>query len=82
MPRCDSSVSGSRLARAALTRLRMLARGRHAYPPFHGSREHDLGCLGRSNETKKGFHNDLSRRQQRIAQASVRKAVWMAGSRS
>jgi hypothetical protein len=31
---------------------------------------------------KKAFHNDLSRRQHRIAQASVRNAVWMAGSRS
>ena len=31
---------------------------------------------------KKVFHNDLRRRQQRIAQASVRKAVWISGRRS
>ncbi len=32
--------------------------------------------------TKKVFQNELRRRQQRIEQASVRKAVWMSGSRS
>jgi hypothetical protein len=28
---------------------------------------------------KKAFHNDLSRRQQRIEQASTSKAVWISG---
>ncbi len=35
-----------------------------------------------SDERKKVFQNELRRRQQRIEQASVRKAVWMSGSRS
>jgi hypothetical protein len=32
--------------------------------------------------TKKVFHNDLRRRQQRIEQASVRRALWISGWRS
>jgi hypothetical protein len=37
---------------------------------------------GTASFTKKVFQNDGSRRQQRIEQASVRKARWISGSRS
>lgn len=36
----------------------------------------------RAIRSKKVFHNEFRRRQQRIEQASTRNAVWMAGSRS
>jgi hypothetical protein len=38
---------------------------------FAGSREMDT--------PKKGFHNDLRRRQQRIEQARTSRAVWISG---